>query len=44
DGLADGRYYLREIKAADGYVLDPELKTIYLRYGSTTEIEYYTND
>ena len=39
DGLADGRYYLREIKAADGYVLDPELKTIYLRYGSTTEIE-----
>ena len=40
DGLADGRYYLREIKAADGYVLDLELKTIYLRYGSTTEIEW----
>ena len=40
DGLADGRYYLREIKAADGYVLDPELKTIYLRYGATTEIEW----
>ena len=40
DGLADGRYYLREIKAADGYVLDPELKTICLRYGSTTEIEW----
>ena len=40
EGLADGRYYLREIKAADGYVLDPELKTIYLRYGSTTEIEW----
>ena len=40
DGLADGRYYLREIKAADGYVLDPELKTIYLHYGSTTEIEW----
>ena len=40
DGLADGRYYLREIKAADGYVLDPEPKTIYLRYGSTTEIEW----
>ena len=40
DGLADGRYYLREIKAADGYALDPELKTIYLRYGSTTEIEW----
>ena len=40
EGLADGRYYLREIKAAQGYVLDPELKTIYIRYGSTTEIEW----
>ena len=40
EGLADGRYYLREIKAALGYVLDPELKTIYIRYGSTTEIEW----
>ena len=40
EGLEDGRYYLREIKAADGYVLDPELKTIYVRYGSTTEIEW----
>ena len=40
EGLADGRYYLCEIKAAPGYVLDPELKTIYVRYGSTTEIEW----
>ena len=40
EGLADGRYYLREIKAAPGYVLDPELKTIYIRCGSTTEIEW----
>ena len=40
EGLDDGRYYLREIKAADGYVLDTELKTIYVRYGSTTEIEW----
>ena len=40
EGLADGRYYLREIKAAPGYVLDPELKTIFARYGSTTEIEW----
>ena len=40
EGLADGRYYLREIKAAPGYVLDPELKTIYVRYSSTTEIEW----
>ena len=40
EGLTDGRYYLREVKAAPGYVLDPELKTIYVRYGSTTEIEW----
>lgn len=40
EGLTDGRYYLREIKAAPGYVLDPELKTIHVRYGSTTEIEW----
>jgi len=40
EGLTDGRYYLREIKTAPGYVLDPELKTIYVRYGSTTEIEW----
>ena len=40
EGLADGRFYLREIKAAPGYVLDPELKTIYVRAGSTTEIEW----
>ena len=40
EGLTDGRYYLREIKAAQGYVLDPELKTIYVRYGSPSEIEW----
>ena len=40
DGLADGRYYVREIKAADGYVVDNELKTIYVRYGSTSEISW----
>ena len=27
-------------KPPPGYVLDPELKTIYVRYGSTTEIEW----
>lgn len=40
EGLEDGRYYLREIKAADGYVLDSKLKTIYIENGSTTEIEW----
>ena len=38
--LVDGRYYVREIKAADGYVVDNELKTIYVRYGSTSEITW----
>ncbi len=40
EGLEDGRYYLREIKAADGYVLDDTLKTVYIRYGSTTEVKW----
>ncbi len=40
EGLAEAAIILREIKAAPGYVLDPELKTIYIRYGSTTEIEW----
>ncbi len=40
DGLEAGRYYLREIKAADGYILDNTLKTVYIRSGSTTEIEW----
>ena len=40
EGLENGRYYLREIKAADGYVLDSKLKTIYIENGSTTEIEW----
>ena len=40
DGLADGRYYLREIKAADGYIPDDELKTVYVRYGTTSEITW----
>ena len=40
DGLEAGRYYLREIKAADGYIRDDALKTVYVRSGSTTEIEW----
>lgn len=38
EGLTDGRYYLREIQAADGYILDTQLKTIYVQYGATSEI------
>ena len=40
EGLADGRYYIREIKAADGYVLDDEVKTVYVQYGATSEITW----
>ena len=40
DGLADGRYFVCELKAADGYILDNELKTIYVQYGSTSEITW----
>lgn len=40
EGLEDGRYYIREIKAADGYILDNELKTIYVQYGATSEIRW----
>lgn len=40
EGLPDGRYYCRELKAADGYILDDELKTFYVRYGATSEITW----
>ena len=35
-----GRFYLRELEAADGYILDEEYKTIYVRPGHTAEIEW----
>ena len=34
-----GRYYLRELENK-GYILDKELKTVYVRAGKTTEIEW----
>ncbi len=30
--LADGRYTIREIECADGYILDTQPKTIYVEY------------
>ena len=35
-----GRFYLRELEAAEGYILDEEYKTIYVRPGHTAEIEW----
>lgn len=40
EGLEAGRYYIREIEAADGYVLDSTLKTVYVKSGETTEVTW----
>jgi uncharacterized surface anchored protein len=38
-GIPDGKYFIREIEA-NGYVPDTEVKTFYVRYGSTAEITW----
>ncbi|WP_409968048.1 SpaA isopeptide-forming pilin-related protein [Bengtsoniella intestinalis] len=38
--LTDGKYYAREIEAADGYILDTTVKTFYVEYGGTTMITW----
>ena len=38
--LTDGKYYVREIEAAEGYVLDTTVRTFYVRYGATSEITW----
>lgn len=38
--LEDGKYYVREIVAADGYILDNEVKSFYVTAGDTTMIEW----
>ncbi|MFR8004610.1 MAG: SpaA isopeptide-forming pilin-related protein [Dysosmobacter welbionis] len=35
-----GRFFVRELEAAEGYELDKEYKTIYVRPGKTAEIEW----
>ena len=35
-----GRFYLRELEAAEGYELDVEYKTVYVKPGRTAEIEW----
>ncbi|MBQ9719098.1 MAG: hypothetical protein IJV64_00210, partial [Oscillospiraceae bacterium] len=40
DGLTEsGRYYLREL-SNEGYVIDKQLKTVFVQSGRTTEIEW----
>ena len=38
--LADGKYTIREIECADGYILDTQPKTIYVQYGGCTTITW----
>lgn len=38
--LADGRYTIREIACADGYILDTQPKTVYVEYGGCTTITW----
>ena len=35
-----GRFYLRELEVPDGYIIDTETKTVYVRPGHTAEIEW----
>ncbi|MGM9603696.1 MAG: collagen binding domain-containing protein, partial [Faecousia sp.] len=39
-GGTSGRFYIRELEAAEGYELDKEYKTVYVRPGETIEIEW----
>ena len=38
--LTAGKYYIRELEAADGYILDKQYKTVYISPGKTVEIEW----
>lgn len=38
--LADGKYTVREIECADGYILDTQPKTFYVQYGGCSTITW----
>ena len=38
--LAAGKYYIRELEAADGYILDKQYKTVYVEAGKISTIEW----
>ena len=40
DELEDGRYYIRELEAAEGYVLDEQYKTVWLERGKCAQITW----
>ena len=38
--LADGKYTIREIECAEGYILDTQPKTVYIEYGGCKTVEW----
>lgn len=38
--LTPGKYYIRELEAADGYILDEQYKTVYVEAGNCAQIEW----
>ena len=40
EDIPSGRYYLRELEPAEGYIADTQLKSIYVTAGTTTEVEW----
>ena len=40
DELTPGKYYLRELEAADGYILDEQYKTVYVERGKCAQITW----
>lgn len=38
--LTPGKYYIRELEAADGYILDEQYKTVYVEAGKCAQIEW----
>lgn len=40
DELEAGKYFLRELEAAEGYILDEQYKTVYVERGKCTQIEW----
>lgn len=40
EDLTPGKYYIRELEAADGYILDEQYKTVYVEAGKCAQIEW----
>ncbi len=40
DEFPEGKYFIRELQAAEGYVLDDQYKTVYIERGKTAQITW----